>query len=310
MPDREKNSILGVYAAIFAFVSWGLLPIYWKSIQVVPPFSIICHRMIWSCMFVAIVLTVQKRWKEVKSSVSNAKGLITLMLSGLLVGCNWGIYIWAVNNNHVVDAALGYYINPLCNVLLGYIVFKDRLRTAQTISILCAFVGVSYMVLDYGQFPWIALSLAISFSLYGLVHKIIHVMALPGLFVETAFLSIPAFVYLVFFSPEHSMLPVSVHVRFLLLLVGIVTTLPLWAFTVAAKNLRLVSLGLLQFLSPTLTFLLGVFLYKEPFTRAHLITFSCIWTGLLIYSVESWRYYNSHGLMGSVNGQTQFSNKE
>ncbi len=295
MPNRIQHSILGVYAGIFAFASWGLLPVYWKSIQEVPPLSIICHRMIWSCVFVAIVLGIQRRWEEVNASVSNRKSLVTLMLSGLLVGCNWGIYIWAVNNNHVVDAALGYYINPLCNVLLGYIFFKDRLRRAQIISILCAFMGVSYMVFDYGQFPWIALSLATTFSLYGLVHKIIHVMALPGLFVETAFLSIPASVYLVFFSPDHSILPVSVHVRILLPLAGVLTTLPLWAFTVAAKNLRLVTLGLLQFLSPTLTFLLGVFAYREPFTQSHLITFSCIWTGLLIYSVESWRYYNLQG---------------
>ncbi len=293
MASENQSPTLGVYAGLSAFGCWGLLPVYWKTIQVVPPLSILCHRMIWACLFTGLILGMQKRWPEVRKFVCDYRILGVLFVSSMLIGMNWGIYILGVNTDRVVETALGYYINPLCNVLLGYIVFRDRLRPAQIISILCAGIGVAYMVFDYGHLPWISLCLAVTFSLYGLVHKMIHVLPLPGLFVETAVLSIPASVYLFFFSPDFSIWPDQYHVRIMLPLAGVVTTLPLWAFTIAAKNLRLVTLGLLQFISPTLAFLLGVFVYHESFTSTHLVTFSFIWTGLLIYSIESWIFHSS-----------------
>ncbi len=293
MTNEKTSPVLGVYAALFAFGSWGLLPIYWKAIQMVPPLSILCHRMIWACLFTGVILAIQKRWPEIRQSVFHLRTLGVLLLTSMLIGINWGTYILGVNTDRVVETALGYYINPLCNVLLGYLVFRDNLRPAQVVSILCAAIGVGYMVFDYGHLPWISLCLAVTFSLYGLVHKMIRVLPLPGLFVETVILSVPASVYLFCFSPDFSMWPEQMHVRIMLPLAGVVTTLPLWTFTIAAKNLRLVTLGLLQFLSPTLAFLLGVFVYHEPFTRTHLVTFAFIWTGLLIYSIESWRFHSS-----------------
>ncbi len=280
-----------MYTALFAFISWGLLPAYWKTMQAVPAISILCHRMIWSCVVIALILSVQHRWNEVGEVVASGKTLLVLLVSGLVVGSNWFLYIWAVNTNYVLETSLGYYITPLCTILFGCLIFKDRLRRAQTISILCAVAGVGYMLVAYGRLPWIALALAFSFSAYGLIRKIVRVMALPGLFIETLFLTIPALTYLIGYAPVQEAFPPTPSLRLLLMSAGVATSLPLWAFTYSAKNLSLVTLGVLQFIAPSLAFLLGVFAYKESFTSVHLVTFVCIWTGLVIYSVETWLHY-------------------
>ncbi len=287
----NQSETRAIYTALFAFVSWGLLPAYWKTMQAVPALSILCHRMIWSCLFIAFILSAQKRWKEIRDVFYSPKKLLVLLTGSLVVGSNWFLYIWAVNNGYVLETSLGYYINPLCNILLGCLFFKDRLRAAQTISIFCAVFGVGYMLFTYGRLPWIALILAFSFSSYGLIRKIISVMPLPGLFVETLFLTLPAVTYLVFFAPAREAWPATTPLCLLLVSTGVATSLPLWAFTFSAKNLSLVTLGLLQFIAPSQAFLLGVFAYKEPFTSVHLVTFCCIWTGLFIYSAETWVHY-------------------
>lgn len=289
MPGQSGTP--AIYTALFAFISWGLLPAYWKTMQAIPAISILCHRMLWSCLFIALILSAQKRWKEIQDAFCSGQKLLVLLTSGLVVGSNWFLYIWAVNSGYVLEAALGYYINPLCNIFLGCLFFRDRLRTAQTISICCAVLGVGYMLVEYGRLPWIALFLAFSFSIYGLIRKIVNVMPLPGLFIETLFLSFPALIYLIFFAPAREAWPAATPLCLLLISSGVATSLPLWAFTFSAKNLSLVTVGLLQFIAPSLTFLLGVFAYKEPFTPAHLVTFSCIWAGLFIYSLETWVRY-------------------
>ncbi len=281
--SSSLNPRAGFSAALFAFFAWGLLPVYWKSLQTVPPLEILCHRVVWSLLFVAVILTWQRRWAETRSTLGSPATMGMLLLSSCLIAANWFAYIWAVNNGHVLETSLGYYINPLVNVLLGRLFFGDRLRPVQAVAIGLACFGVGYMILDYGHVPWVALCLAFSFGFYGLCRKVVRVAPLPGLFWETALLTLPAAAYLFLHG---TMAAFTFSTSLLLVGAGVVTSLPLWAFAFAARNLSLITVGLLQYIGPSCAFLLGVFVYGEHFTSAHLVTFSCIWGALALYSGE------------------------
>ncbi len=278
----------GVIAGILAYTLWGLLPGYWKAIQVVPPLEILCHRTIWSLGFVLLVLAARKQWAWIRQARANPRTLLISLVSACLLSLNWFIYIWAVNSGHVVDSSLGYFIAPLVNVLLGVLFLGERLRRWQAVAIGLAAVGVLSLTVGYGAFPWIALGLALSFGFYGLLRKVSPLGSLEGLSLETAALSIPAFAYLVYQEGigGGSFGHAGAATTLLLAGTGIVTALPLLLFAYAARQVTLATVGIMQYISPTCQFLLGVLVYAEPFTPTRLLGFAPIWLALVIYSVD------------------------
>jgi chloramphenicol-sensitive protein RarD len=290
-PVRHPESSQGFGAALGAFLLWGLLPIYWKSVQSVNPMEILCHRIIWSLVFISIILTIKHRWTETFRSIGSLKSMITLLLSSLCIGGNWLLYIWAVNNNHVLETSLGYYINPLINIMLGFLFFRERPTRLQYIAIGLATLAVANSIISYGSIPWISLALGISFSIYGVMRKIAPVESLPGLFLETLVLSPFALTYIVYLQANGAsgFLAGNVAIDLLLICAGVVTATPLIGFAYAARRLQLTTLGILQYLAPSIAFLLGVFLFKEPFSSGHLLTFGLIWAALALYTADSVR---------------------
>ena len=292
--EKSKSDTLwGVVYATSAFLIWGISPIYWKALRAVPAFEIILHRMVWSFFFLVPLVILMRRWQEFKDVLKNYRTLLILLFTALIVGGNWLLYIWAVNTDRLIQASLGYYINPLVNVVLGMVFLKERLRPPQIVAVLLAAAGVLYLTIYYGEFPWIALTLALSFGLYGLIRKIVPVGALVGLTVETLLLSIPALACL-FYLDSHgasAFLRVSLKMDLLLMGCAVATAMPLLFFTLGARRLYLSTVGLLQYIAPSCMFILAVFLFREPFSKAQVVTFIFIWTALVIYSIDSVRYY-------------------
>jgi len=283
-----SQQLTGVLSALAAFTAWGLLPAYWKQMQAASPFEILCHRIVWSCIFLFMIISVQKRWAEVGSILRTPAKIKGLIVSGLLIGLNWFVYIWAVNTGRVVETSLGYYINPLMNVLIGFLLLGETFNRVQCLAVFCALAGVMYSLLGYGALPLFALTLAVSFSLYGYARKKIQTAPIPGLFIETMVLFVPALGYILYkMGASETGFMKNSALTFWMVGAGVVTSLPLLWFATAAKRLTLSTIGILQYLSPTLAFILGVFIYKEPFTRHHLITFGCIWTGVFLYTWET-----------------------
>ena len=278
----------GILWAVAAFIMWGLLPVYWKALKEVPSLELLCHRIVWSLFFVAGMLLLKKRWHEVFEALKNKNVRILIAVSSSLIAINWFVYLWSVNNNHVVEASLGYYINPLINALLGFIFLKDRLSRMQTAALLFALAGVLYSIIDFGRFPYIALTLALSFGFYGLVRKVMKIESLPGLFIEIATLTPLAAGYLLWLANngQLSLGKIGPTEDFLLLGAGVATSLPLICFAHGARRLKLATLGILQYIAPTIMLSLGVFMYGEPFGKATLITFIFIWTGIAIYMAD------------------------
>jgi chloramphenicol-sensitive protein RarD len=243
------------------------------------------------------LIMIMRRWREFVLVFRNLRTLLILLFTAIIVGGNWLLYIWAVNTDRLLQASLGYYINPLVNVMLGMVFLKERLRPPQILAVVMATVGVLYLTLYYGEFPWIALTLAFSFGLYGLIRKIAPVGALVGLTVETLLLSIPALIYLFYLDRLGlgSLFRVSLKLDLMLMGCSVVTALPLLFFTLGARRLYLSTMGLLQYLAPSCMFVLAVFLFREPFASAQVVTFILIWTALAIYSTDSVRYYRHNG---------------
>lgn len=280
-----------VYGALFgiaAFTAWGFLPAYWKQMQAVPPFEILCHRIIWSCIFLSVIIHLQNRWPEVRGIFRNSGHLKGLVLSGFLIGANWFVYILAVNSGRVVETSLGYYINPMVNVLIGYLLLSETFSRLQFVAVILALTGVLYSLIAYGSLPVYALALAGSFAFYGYSRKKIRVAPVPGLFAETMFLFVPAFIFIVHqqIAGTGGFLK-NMGLSFWMVGSGVVTSLPLLWFARAAKILNLSTIGILQYLAPSIAFILGVFIYKEAFTWHNLITFGFIWLGVALYTWDS-----------------------
>jgi chloramphenicol-sensitive protein RarD len=292
-----RDTIAGVVYAVSAFFIWGISPIYWKALRSVPALEIILHRIVWSFFLLVPLIMIMRRWREFVLVFRNLRTLLILLFTAIIVGGNWLLYIWAVNTDRLLQASLGYYINPLVNVVLGMVFLKERLRPPQILAVVMATVGVLYLTLYYGEFPWIALTLAFSFGLYGLIRKIAPVGALVGLTVETLLLSIPALIYLFYLDRLGlgSIFRVSLKLDLMLMGCSVVTALPLLFFTLGARRLYLSTMGLLQYLAPSCMFVLAVFLFREPFASAQVVTFVLIWTALAIYSTDSVRYYRHNG---------------
>jgi chloramphenicol-sensitive protein RarD len=291
-----KQKTYGFTAALAAFFGWGLLPVYWKSLITVNPFEILCHRVVWSLIFIAVILTLRRGWSETFAPLRSRRDLLILTGSSLMIGGNWLLYIWAVNNDHVLDTSLGYYINPLVNVLLGFVFFRERLRPLQAVAIGLAALGVVNSLIAHGQLPWISLALAVSFGLYGLLRKIASVESLPGLFLETMVLGPFALAYILWLQAHgtSALFHQGVRIDLLLMGAGVVTASPLIGFAYGARRLQLTTVGLLQYLAPSIAFLLGVFVYKEPFDARSLLTFALIWSGLAVYTAESVATMRTH----------------
>jgi chloramphenicol-sensitive protein RarD len=286
MDVQKRENLIGTWYAISAYVVWGILPLYWKALKHVPAREILAYRIIWSFIFLCLFNTFRKRWPEVKQAYTHKHNRVSSLLSALIIGAVWFIYIWAMITDHVVEASMGYYINPIISVVLGMIFLKERLTFWQNIAFALAALGVAFLTIQYGKFPWIALSLAVGFGLYGLLRKTSHVGSITGLTAETAILSPLAllFILLFLFQKTSAAAGASVSTHLLLMGAGIVTAVPLVWFAKGARRIPLSRIGFFQYLAPTISLLLGIFVFREPFTTSHLISFSLIWAALIIYT--------------------------
>ena len=283
----------GLLAAATAFTIWGVFPAYWHLLKAVPSMQIMAHRVVWSAVLVVGWLLWRQGWDWWRTIAARPRMLAALALSGAVIAFNWGLYIWAVTAGHVVETSLGYFINPLVTVALGVVVLRERLRRPQWIAVACAAAGVAWLTWSAGSPPWIALGLAGSFALYGLVRKLVPVDAVAGLGVESLFMFLPALAYVLWAEAGHGGGFIggwSLGTQLLLVFSGVVSAVPLVAFAYGVRRIPLSLVGLLQYIGPTLQLLLGVWFFREPFTAVHALGFGAIWLGLAIFAGEGlWR---------------------
>jgi chloramphenicol-sensitive protein RarD len=279
-------------SGLTAYALWGLFPLYFPLLEPAGGLEIVAHRVLWSLLFVGILLTVVRRWSQVRALATDRRRLLVLAGAGLLIAVNWLVFVYGVNSGHVVETSLGYFINPLVSVLLGVVVFSERLRRLQWAAVGIAAVAVAVLTVDYGRPPWIALSLAASFGLYGVMKKLVRVEAAPGLFVETAMVAVPAAVVLAFLHADGSGTFTSAGAGHALLLAtsGIATAVPLLLFAAAARRIPLSTVGLLQYLTPLMQLAIGVFVYDEEMPPARLAGFVIVWIALAVFTVDSLRH--------------------
>jgi chloramphenicol-sensitive protein RarD len=281
---QEKQ---GTIYAILAFVFWGLVPVYFKAVSQVTPLEILIHRVLWSLFFLIIIILLTKTTKNVIKILKDRRKLKILVISSILVSGNWLTFIWAVSNNQIVEASLGYYINPLVNVTLGYIFFKERVTKTQLFAIFLAFLAIIYQLYKLGELPMVSLILAFSFGFYGLARKKVQVESVSGLFIETLLISPIALIYFIYlFKSGNSDFAYPLNATsYLLIMAGFVTIVPLIWFNSAATRISMMKLGFLQYIGPSISFLLAIFVYNEPFGFDKLVTFIIIWIALVIFSI-------------------------
>jgi len=282
---------LGVIYGLAAYLCWGFFPLYFKSVKLVPPLEMVSHRIVWSLAFLLLLITWKRSWRSMMELLTLPKSLAVLVATTLLIATNWLVFIYAISIGEVLQSSLGYFINPLVSVLLGFVFLRERLERPQWISLALAACGVVYLAVQYGRMPWIALILALSFGLYGLIRKALHVEPLVGLTVETLLLAPFALFYLLRLHQDGTgiFLAHSAQLDLLIPMSGVVTAIPLLLFAAAAKKLRLATIGFLQYITPTMHFLLAITVFGETFTHTHLISFLFIWSGLALYSVHAYR---------------------
>jgi chloramphenicol-sensitive protein RarD len=289
---NDKSVKAGVIFALAAYTMWGIAPMYFKLLTSVPSLEIVMHRIVWSVLVLCFLITIRNKFGQVLKAIRDPKIIITLSISGLLLAVNWLIFIWAVTNNQMLDARLGYFINPLFNVLLARLFLQESLTRLQLLAVFVALAGVFFLIFSYGQLPWIALVLATSFSIYGLLRKKIPVESMPGLLIESCIMLPFALLYwLIMDTSSGNMLINSMDLNITLLLAGVVTTAPLLCFTAAARRIRYTTLGFFQYIGPSLMFLLAVLHYQEPLDVTRVVTFVFVWSGLFIYVYDSLRVY-------------------
>ena len=288
-PDGQTISGFGLGLAVAANAWWGLSPIFWKQLSSVASFDAVAHRVVWSALLLAVVHTVQRRWSNFGAVMRNRRNLLVGACTAVLLFINWAIFVWAVGEGRVIESALGYFLNPLVSVLLGRLVFAERLRPVQWMSVGLAAIGVVWLTIDLGTLPWVALSLGGSFGLYGALRKSASFEALDGLSLEVGYLVLPLAAYLVVkqVGDTPTVEAGDLRVVILLLLTSVVTTVPLLAFARAVRLVPLSMVGIVQYLNPTLQFLVGVVLYGEAFRGGQVLGYSIIWIGLAIFATES-----------------------
>jgi len=281
----------GFLYGVLAYLTWGLLPLYWKVFQEMPAGEILAHRIVWSFLFVGALLLISRRWKLMLSAVREKRKKWAMILCSLTISANWLIFIWAVNAGHVMETSLGYYINPLISVLFAVFFLKERLGAGQWLAIALAAVGVAIMTVQYGRVPWVALSLALSFAMYGLAKKAVSVDAMISLAWETVIVFPLSLLYLVFIHVQgtDTAFGLSGSMMLLLTLAGAATAMPLYWFAQATQRLPLSTVGFIQYIAPSTSLLLAVFVFHEPFTTIHLISFAFIWSALFVFTFASIR---------------------
>ncbi|GAQ17129.1 transporter [Oceanobacillus picturae] len=290
---NAKQEQTGILLTAGAYLLWGFLPIYWKAVNHVSAGEILAHRIVWSFVFMLVLIALLGKWptviQECKAILTNKKQLIAVIFASIMITLNWLTFIWAVNSDHVLQASLGYYINPLISILLGILVLKETLTKRQLVSFILAGAGVLYLTVSYGVFPWVSLLLAMSFGLYGLFKKRLDVGAFASLTIETMFITPIAILYLLII-PENIFQANTFFTSSTMLLIGagIVTAVPLLLFAGGARRIPLAMIGFLQYIAPTIMLILGVFVYNETFTTAHLIAFSLIWIALINYMLSTY----------------------
>nr|WP_295373361.1 EamA family transporter RarD [uncultured Sphingosinicella sp.] len=290
MTNDHARARGGLLLGLGAYLLWGVLPLYFKALGHVRPTEIVAHRILWSLIFLGALVAIWGRLPQIRAAIANRRALLTLVLTAALIGVNWLIWIWAVLNGHVLEGSLGYYLNPLVNVLLGVVVLKERLSRARQIAVGLACAGVAVLAWGAGSGLWISLTLAVTFALYGFLRKVAPVESLEGLTIETAILAPIALGWILWLEQAGTGgLGIDRFTTILLVLAGAVTAVPLLLFNAAAKRLPYSTLGFLQYIAPSLQFLLAVLLFGERLTTAHLICFGAIWTALVIFAAEGWR---------------------
>ena len=279
----------GILYGIGAYAIWGFFPIYWKFLHHIPATQLIGHRIIWSCLLLIVFIGLNGYWNEFRKTI-NLRVIIIYAIAATLIAVNWLVYVWAVNSSFIIETSLGYFINPLISMLLGIIFLKERLRIIQWFPVILAAIGVGYLTYAYGRLPYIALTLAFSFGLYALVKKISPLGSLYGLTIETAILLIPALGYLIFaeISSTAGFLHTGIISDLLMIGAGLITIIPLLMFASAAHSIPLWVIGLLQYIAPTIQFIIGIFIYKEPFSNDQLIGFGIVWIALAIFLIENY----------------------
>ncbi|WP_281559171.1 EamA family transporter RarD [Thalassomonas sp. RHCl1] len=290
-PSLSTEKRNGIFNAVSAYLMWGIAPLYFKLLTDVGADEILVHRVIWSSLLLLLVVIAMKKWPQVKALMQEPKLLLRLTLTALILASNWFLFIWAINNDHLLDASLGYYINPLLSVALGMIFLGERLRKWQKFAVILAIIGVLIQLVMLGSLPVISLALAGTFGIYGLLRKKMQVDSFVGLLVESSLMVPIALLYWGFFisSPTTDMFNNSLSLNVTLILAGVVTTAPLLCFTAAAKRLTLSALGFFQYIGPSIMFVLATVIYNEPLQTAKLTTFIFIWLALVIFSYESFR---------------------
>lgn len=290
LESHARSVRAGILYAVGAYGMWGIVPLYFKNVSC-PPQEIVAHRVLWSLLFLAAVLTVLRRWLDAWAAIRSWRTVLMLFASAYLVAGNWFVYVWATDNGHITEASLGYFILPLVNVFAGIAFFGDRLRWPQAVALAVAAAGVIYMTVSLGELPWISLTLAVTFAVYGIVRKVVPVDGVVGLSVETALLAPTAIVFLLIWERAGVLKfgHVDRELDGLIALSGLVTTLPLICFAQAVRRVSLVTIGVIQYMSPTLSLVVAVLVYGEPFEVKHEISFGLIWIGLAIYVADAIR---------------------
>jgi chloramphenicol-sensitive protein RarD len=288
---------LGTAAGLAAYGLWGVFPLYFPLLEPAGGLEIVAHRVVWSLLFVALLITALRRWSLVRAAVTDVRTVLVLAGASVLIAANWLVFVYGVNSGHVVETSLGYFINPLVSVLLGVVVFAERLRPLQWTAVGLAAVAVGVLTIDYGRPPWIALTLAITFGSYGLLKKLVRVEAAPGLFVETAVMVVPALAVLGVLHASGQGTAGNAGTGHLLLLLssGIATAVPLLLFAAAARRIPLSTVGLLQYLTPLMQLAIGVFVFSEPMPPARLAGFAVVWAALVVFTVDSLRSARAAG---------------
>jgi chloramphenicol-sensitive protein RarD len=282
---------IGCAFALAAFIFWGLNPLYFKAVGSASPMEVLAHRILWSAPFIAIMLCFGNQWKALKKSAVSPKVLGTLFITSILVAVNWLIFIYGIAVDKVLYCSLGYYFTPLCNVLMGMIFLKEKLSKKQILAVILGLIGTLNLTLYYGQLPWISLALPLTFSTYGLLRKTVAIDSMPGLFVETALLSPLALAYLLYLDHTGSMAfyHQGLGMSLLLIAAGAITSLPLIWFTAGARRMRFSTIGLFQYIGPSITFFLAVAIFDEPFGLPHMVTFALIWAGLGMFAFDTFK---------------------
>ncbi len=285
----KNQQSLGIFYAIIAFLFWGLVPIYFKQVSTVAPLEVLIHRVIFSVIVLTIMLTIAKQFHLIKPILKTPKALKYLFLSAILVSLNWLIFIYAISQDKILEASLGYYINPLISIFFGYIFFKENLSKYQKIAIFIATISVVIQLFTLGKLPLISIGLAISFALYGVVRKKVNIASLPGLFIETLLLFPFALIYLgyLIYTNNSAILTADSYIVWMLSLAGIITVLPLLWFNSATIRINISTLGMLQYIGPSVAFLVAIFIYEEPLNTAKIFTFILIWFSLALFSIDS-----------------------